>query len=207
MHASYEKMVKDFGEKGRVTRDQVAFSVFRNAFTTALTADGVALVSDSHLTINGDTIDNKLTAVLSEPTLDDAITMLVEQKDQAGVVMGSMPETLLVPPKLFKLACEITESEKRSGTGDNDMNVYSTKYQINVATSPRLGAAAGGSDTAWFLLGRNHSISRWVRQDIKTDLVDYKFQRNNNYIYKANFREMTGALDYVGVVGSTGTTS
>ena len=205
MHGSYEKMVRDFSMKGKATRDHVAFAIFRNAFTTALTADGVALVEDAHVNINGDTIDNELTGALSETTLNTAITMLYEQKDQAGVVMGSMPKTLLVPPALFKTACEIVESELRSGTADNDMNVYSSKYGINVATSNRLGVASGGSNTAWFLLGRNHSITRWVRQDIQTDLVDYKYQRNNNYIYKANYREMTGAVDYVGIVGSLGT--
>jgi phage major head subunit gpT-like protein len=204
MHGSYEKMVRDFAMKGVATRDHYAFAVFRNAFTTATTADGVALVSDSHTNLNGDTIDNEITAALSETSLNTAIQMLVEQKDQAGVVMGNMPETLLVPPALFKLACEICESEMKSGSADNDMNVYSSKYMINVATSNRLGAASGGSDTAWFLLGRNHSITRWVRQGIQTDLVDYKFQRNNNYIYKAAYREVTGALDYCGIIGSTG---
>jgi len=202
MHGSYEKMIRDFSMKGKATRDHVAFNIFRTAATTALTADGIALVADNHLNINGDTIDNKITDALSETSLNTAIKMLYEQKDQAGVVMGSMPKTLLVPPALFKTACEITESERRSGTADNDMNVYSDKYGIMVATSNRLGAASGGSDSNWFLLGRNHSVTRWVRQAIQTDLVDYKFQRNNNYIYKAMYREMTGAIDYVGIVGA-----
>jgi len=206
MHSTYEKMVKDFAMKARITQDSNAFAIFRGAFATTdfTTADGASLCSDSHTTISGDTVDNKLTAVLSETSLNSAIVALYEQKDQAGIVVGSAPQTLLVPPVLFKTACEIVESELRSGTADNDMNVYSSKYGINVATSNRLGAAAGGSDTAWFLLGRNHSVTRWVRQGIVTDLVDYKFQRNNNYIYKANFREIVGAMDYVGIVGSDG---
>lgn len=208
-HGSYEKMVRDFGMKARVTRDENAFSLFRNAFTTTLTADGLPLVSDAHITISGATVDNKLTAALSESSLNDAIAAMAEQKDQSGVVMGSQPRTLLVPPKLFKLAVEITESELRSGqtsTGNvNDVNVYSTKYGIEVATSNRLGAVIdGGSDTAWFLLGSNHSATRWVRQGIDTTLVDWRMQRNNAYIYKGEFREVVGVLDYVGVIGSTG---
>ena len=55
MHASYEKMVRDFASKGRATRDHNAFAVFRNAFTTALTADGVAIFSASHTTTQGET--------------------------------------------------------------------------------------------------------------------------------------------------------
>lgn len=203
-HNVINKMVVDMARKGRMTRDKNAFAVYRNAFTTATTADGAALVSDSHTTLGGFTVDNKLTAALSESSLNDAIISMIEQKSQDGVISGSVPKVLLVPPALFKLACEITESEARSGTGNNDMNVYSTKYNIQVAMSPWLGAAAGGSDTAWFLLGDNHTITRWVRQDIKTDIVDYKYQRNNNYIYKGEYREVVGAMDYVGVVGSDG---
>jgi hypothetical protein len=111
---------------------------------------------------------------------------------------------LLVPPALFKTACELVEAEFKPGTDYSDPNVFSVKYGINVATTPFIGAAAGGSDTAWFLLGTNHSVTRWVRQGVTTDLVDYKFQRNNNYVYKGSFREVVGAIDYAGIVGSTG---
>lgn len=203
-HNVVNRAVTDMARKARMTRDKNAFAIYRDAFTTALTADGAALVSDSHTTLGGFTVDNKLAVALTESNLNTAIVMMVEQKSQDGVISGSMPKVLLVPPALFKLACEITESELKSGTGNNDMNVYSTKYGIQVATTPWIGAAAGGSDTAWYLLGDNHSITRWVRQDITTDIVDYKFQRNNNYIYKGEFREMVGAIDYAGLVGSTG---
>ena len=204
-HQVYEKMVRDMAATGRITRDTNAFAIFRNAFTTTLTNDGATLISDTHTTISGTTVDNKLTAAaLSESTLNDGIVMLAEQKAQDGTIRGNVAKTLLVPPKLFKPASEITESELRSGTGNNDMNVYSTKYGINVAMSPYLGAAAGGSDTAWFLLANNHSVTRWVRQGIVTDLVDYKFQRNNNYIYKGEYREVVGAMDYIGIVGNAG---
>lgn len=204
-HGVYEAMVRSVAETGRVTRDKNAFAVYRNAFTTSLTADGITLVSDSHTTISGDTVDNKLTAALSESSLNDAIVALGQQKAQDGTIRGLVPATLLVPMALYKTACTLVESELRPETANNDMNVYSSKYGITVYTSPFLGAAAGGSDTMWFLLARNHSVTRWVRQAIQTDLVDYKFQRNNNYIYKASFREVVGAVDYAGVIGSTGT--
>jgi phage major head subunit gpT-like protein len=207
-HGSYEKMVKDFAMKARISMDDNAMNLYRQAFVTTsfTTPDGASIVSDTHTNINGDTIDNRITAALSETSLNTAITMLYEMKDEAGVIVGGTPQTLFVPPALFKTACEIVDSELRSGTADNDMNVYSSKFGINVCTSNRIGTAAGGSDTAWFLLGRNHSMTRWVRQGIQTELVDYKFQRNNNYIYKANFREMVGCRNYLGIVGSLGTT-
>jgi len=205
MHGVYENMVRDMGETGRITKNQNAFGIFRNAFTTALTNDGIALIEDAHVNLAGQTVDNELGAsALTESTLNDGIVELAQQVAQDGTIRGSMAKTLLVPPKLFKLASEITESTLRSGTANNDMNVYSTKYGINVATSPYLGLRSGGSDTAWFLLGNNHSVTRWVRQAVITDLVDYKFQRNNNYTYKGSFREVVGAMDYSGITGSLG---
>jgi len=204
MHGTYEKMVRDMGETGRITRDTKAFGLYRNAFTGTITADGVALVSASHVTLSGLTVSNLITGALSENTLNDGIVALFEQKAQDGTVRGQVARTLLVPPKLFKLATEITESELKSGTDTNDVNVYSSKYGIRVATSPYLGSAAGGSDTAWFLLTENHSVRRWVRQGVETTLVPWQGQRNNNYIYKGEFREAFGATDYSGIVGSTG---
>lgn len=210
MHGSYSKMVQDFAMKARLSRDDNAFERYRGSFATYTTADDSYIVADSHTTINGGTVDNKLTAALSESSLNDAVTKLIEQKDQADVVVGGTPAVLLVPPKLFKTACEVVESQLRSGTADNDLNYYSSKHPgMIVLTSNRLGAAntsgtTSGSDTAWWVLGRNHMMTRWVRQALITDLVPYQNQRNNNYIYKANFREITGCMDYVGIVGSTG---
>jgi phage major head subunit gpT-like protein len=208
-HSVYEKMVAKMARNGRITRDKNAFGIYRGAFSTTLTNDGVSLVNDAHVTVKGFTVDNNIELALTEASLDTAITALTEQKGQDGLIEGAMPAVLLVPSKLYKTAVEITEAELRSNTGGsndgvNEPNVYSSKYGIEVRTSPFLGSAAGGSDTAWFLLADMHGVSRWKRQDIQTTLVDWKFQRNNNYIYKGEYREVVGAEDYAGIVGTDG---
>ncbi len=71
-------------------------------------------------------------------------------------------------------------------------------------SSPYLGAAAGGSDTAWFMLTRNHSVSRLVRQGIETALRPWQYSNNRTYLYQGNFREEVYVPDYSGAVGSTG---
>jgi len=205
MHGTYEKMVKNFGKMAKKTQDKNAFAVYRNAFTTTLTADGATLISDAHTTIGGVTVDNKLTAVLTPDSLNSAMVALMEQKNQAGVIEGGVGRYLLVSPALFKRACEITKSELLADTTDNNVNMFSSMFGINVMTSPYLGAVAGGSDPAWFLMTEDHSVRRWVRQAVETNLVDYIYQRNNNYIYKGEYREVVGALDYAGIVGSLGT--
>lgn len=189
--------------KARITQDDKAFSFFRNAFTTSLTADGVAFIG-THVLIGGGTQSNSISGALTTTTLNTAIIALAEQKDQAGVIMGNQPAILLVPVALFKHALEITQSALIADSGNNNLNVYRSAYGITVYTSPYLGATAGGSDTAWFLLARNHAVTRLVRQGIQTSLRDWTFSNNRTYFYQANFREAVYAPDYVGSVGSTG---
>lgn len=207
-HSSIGAMMREFGEMARITQDDHAMSLWRDAFNgnTFTTNDGVALISDSHVNINGDTIDNKITAALSTDSIETLMTTLMQQKNQAGVIRGHQGRCLLVPPALFREAVQVTESEYEAGTANNEINVYSTKYGISVKQSPYISADAGGSDTAFFMLARNHSVYRWVRQGIVTDLVPYQNQRNNVYIYKGEYREQVGAVTYEGVVGSDGTT-
>lgn len=204
MHGVWAEEVRQLALMARVTQDQNAFKIFRNAFTTTLTADGVALISASHVLIGGGTTSNLVSGALTTITLNNAIVALREQVNQAGVILGGAPSILLVPAKLFKLATEITESALISDSGNNAINVYRSAYGITVYSSPYMGAAAGGSDTAWFLLTPFHSVSRLIRQGIETALRPWQFSNNRTYFYQANFREEVFVPDYSGIVGSTG---
>lgn len=207
MHDVIEKTMHNFGRRARTTQDDYAFGKWRDAFTTFTTNNGIALISDAQSNANGDTIDNKLTDTLTETSLNDAIVKLYEQLSQDGVQDGMEAYCLLVPPALYKKACEILESEWRSGTADNDANVYSSKYGIMLKQSNFLGATAGGSDTAWFLMADDHSVQRRVREGINNQLIDYRFSTNDTYTYKGRYREVVHASTYEGVVGSDGTTT
>lgn len=205
LHTVVSRMVQDMARVGRVTRDKNAFSVYNNGFSSQTTNDGVALFSNSHVTLGGETVDNLETAALADTALNTAMTSLIEQKTQDGTLGGHMPALLLVPTALFKTAVEITKSEVKTGANNDTLNYYSTYYPgLTVKTSPFLGAAQGGSDTAWFLLSKNHSVYRWEREAINTDLVGYEYSRNDNYVYKARYREVVDSISYEGAVGSTG---
>jgi len=199
-HMAVKKMMEKMGNGARITKNRNAMAIFRNATTTTLTGDGAALGSNTHTNLNGDTVDNLLSTAFGEAALETAIVALLEQLNQEGLVSGHEAGCLLVPPALYKDAVEVTESELRSGTAHNDVNVYSSKYGIVVKQSHHLGTADGGSDTFWALLGKDHSINRFKRQDIDTNLVSHEYQRNNNYIYKGEFREVYGVQSYEGVI-------
>jgi hypothetical protein len=60
------------------------------------------------------------------------------------------------------------------------------------------------STTAYFIGSQGHGVTRFVREAFFTDLVDWKTQRNDAYIYKFRAREEVDAIEYSGLVGSTG---
>ena len=212
MHQVWAKTVKDMALKLRVSADQNAFKIFRSAFTTTLTADGVALCGN-HALLNGQFYSNNLytitgvTSVLSSTSLNAAIVALAVQPDQTGVILGQQPAVLLVPPALIKLALELSDSALAGDAATNAINVFRSAYGYRIFSNPYLSAGAGGSDTAWFLLARNHAIKRIVRQGVETYLRPWGMSNNRTYLYQANFREEVVALDYVGVIGATGTTA
>ena len=205
MHSVWSRTVADLATKARVTQDSNAFKVFRLAFTTALTADGAAIISASHTLLNGTTYSNLVTGALSPVTLNNAIVALRQQPDQAGVVLGNVPACLVVPSPLFKHATEITDSALLADGANNNLNVFRSAYGITIYTSPYLDATTGGSDTAWYLLAKNHSITRIIRQGLQTFLRDWGYSNNRTYFYQANFREEVYCPDYLGIVGSLGT--
>ncbi len=205
MHGVWAEDVKQFALKARITQDDHAFALFRNAFTTTLTADGVAFISASHPLIGGGTISNIVSGALSDTTINTMIVALREQKDQSGNILGGVPSILLVPSKLFKLAMQLTESALVADSSLNAINVYRSAYGITVYSSPYLGAAAGGSDTAYFMLTPQHSVSRLIRQGVETALRPWQFSNNRTYLYQGNFREEVFVPDYAGSVGALGT--
>ena len=197
------KMVMDFSRKGRASRDKDAMSLYRGAFTTT-GGDSQYLIDTDHPTDAG-TMSNKVSGALSESTLNDALVALMEQQGRDGVVMGDLASVLFVPAKLFKTAVEITESKVKVGANNATMNFYSDKFGIVVKTSPYLGATAGGSDTAWFLLSKNHSMLRYEREAINTNMIDWKQNKNRSYYYNGELRQTVGQADPFGIVGSLGT--
>lgn len=205
MHGVWARDVADFALKARVTQDNNSFAVYRGAFTTTLTADGVSLVNSAHPLIGGGTQSNLISGGLSNTTFNSAMVSLREQKDQSGVVLGGTPTILLVPPELFQLAIQLTESALVADSASNAINVWRSAYGVMVYSSPYLSAAvSGGSATAWFMMSDRHSVTRVIRQGVETALRPWSYSTNLTYWYQANFREVAFAQDYSGLVGATG---
>ncbi len=187
------------------SRDRNAFSVYANGFTTQTTIDNVALFSNSHINENGDTVDNLETGALTDPNLNIVINSLRTQLSQTGVILGYEPKFLLTPSVLHSTGMQVAKSVLRAGTGNNDLNYFSEMYPgMKVVYSPFLDAT---STTAYFVGSSTNGVSRFEREAFFTDLVDWRYQQNDQYMYKMRAREVVDSIEYSGLVGSNGTTA
>jgi len=196
------KSVRQQAMTWAASQDQNAFSVYSLGFTTQLTIDGVALFSNSHINQNGDTVDNLETGALADGTLNTTIVSLRGQLSQTGVIAGYEPKFLLTPSALHQTGMAVAKSVLRAGTGNNDLNYFSEMYPgMVVKYSPFLDSS---STTAYFVGSSTNGIYRFEREAFFTDLVDWRYQENDQYIYKMRAREAVDSIEYSGLVGSTG---
>lgn len=184
------------------SRDRAAFRVYALGFTTQLTIDGVALFSASHVNENGDTVSNTTSGALADGTLNTSVNLLRTQLSQTGVILGYEPKWLLTSSIQHQTGMTVAKSVLRAGTGNNDLNYFSEMYPgMKVVYSPFLDAT---STTAYFLGSQTHGVSRFEREAFFTDLVDWKYNTNDQYLYKMRAREVVDSIEYSGLIGSTG---
>lgn len=96
--------------------------------------EAVALVSNSHTTTSGAStasgFDNLVTTSLSAVSLAAARIQMVNFRDDQANRISVMPNEIWIPPDLYDLAYEITESMGKPDTANNNRNVHFGKYQI-----------------------------------------------------------------------------
>ena len=203
--SAVSKAVRQQSLTWAASQQRNAFGVYANGFTTQTTIDSVALFSNSHVNQNGDTVDNLETGALTDPNLNIAVNSLRTQLSQTGVVMGYEPKFLLTPSILHQAGMATAKSVLRAGTGNNDLNYFSEMYPgMKVVYSPFLDST---STTAYFLGSSTHGVMRFEREAFFTELVDWRYSQDDQYIYKLRAREEVDSIEYSGLVGSTGLTA
>lgn len=94
----------------------------RSQNSSYLGGDGKELVATDHPTANG-TQSNELTAAdLSEASLEDAMTTIMQAENSRGLPIALRPVRLIVGPGQIFNATRILSGDLRSGTADNDVN-------------------------------------------------------------------------------------
>lgn len=202
-HGIIKTAVQDMGRRLRLTQDDYAIDRWALGFTTVTTNDAVAWFSNSHMTIDGTTVDNLETGVLTPANLEILIVSLGRQKNQGGILGHFDSNLLLVPLSLLKEGSEIIDSDLLAGTGNNNINYLSRKYPgLELKFSPTLDDT---STTAYFLASNEHSCKRWVRESDGKNYIPWNISKNKIGTYQRWYREVVAPISYEGSCGSSGT--
>jgi len=192
-----------------------AFDIFNYGFTAQASlpaelfpyGDGKPLFSIAHPRLDGGTAQaNTFSAAVTQlPLSDTSLELgrinLMSQLDGRGLPVNSTNQiALIVPSALEKTAMILTNSVKRSGTTNNDMNIYDG--MVTVMSSKWLNAT---STTAWFLVDAGLSQLRFLhRAPVQTYNV---MQSNLTQVFYVWHRYCVGWTHWLGAFGSLGDSS
>lgn len=206
-----DSWVEQLGVRGRTSRDKFAFRYsYGDAFGGVNTPDGQDLISNSHVALSGDTVDNLETGAASADNVATLIRRLRLMKAQDGDLASYHADGLLGPVALHPTLMVITGSELKPGLTDNDLNYISKVYPgLVVGASEYLdsdyNSLNSNADTSYFCVSKMHKITRAKRVDMTKEYVDPMYDRRRRAFYRARFSERVYAGSWGGVVGSNGT--
>lgn len=204
---------RDLARAKQRSREQTGADIFNHGFTAGgggvaefTAGDAVALFSTSHpRTDGGDDQSNYTTSDLAEDSLEVALVTMRATLDNKGQLVVVQPDTIIVPPAMDKEASILLDSTGRVGTGNNDVNPYQGRLKVMVWDY--LGSAAGGSDTAWFVLDSSlHSLNWFDRSDRGIEGPEYDFDTKTAK-WSVVCRYSAGFSDWRGAYGSKGDNS
>ena len=146
-----ERRARGLAYSMRQTKEIVGANVYNRAFSGSYVGgDGVAMCSASHPNVAGGTWSNILSvaANLSEAALEQACIDISRFKNDRGLFIQVVPQSLHIPPELMFSAERILKSQYRVGTANNDINalVSMGKFPKGIKVNHYFT-----STTAWFL--------------------------------------------------------
>ncbi len=120
------------------TRQKHGAQLFNNAFSNDTTwnsyTENVALCSDSHTTTSGAStgqgFDNLVTTALTAVGLASARVQMINFRGDRAERISVVPGKILIPPDLYEIAFEITESAGKVDTANNNANVHKGRYDV-----------------------------------------------------------------------------
>lgn len=201
------KIAKELGGAGAHQQEFQGFRPLNAGFGTqggtgftAAGFDTTALFSTAHPLKRGGTAANRATTDmdLSVTSLEIATDLFETIPNESGMPAPRHPSVLVVPPQLKWIAKELTESELKPYTGDNEVNPiagegfsYSVVHYLTNAAS-------------WYLLSVKDrlDVNAWMRREIDIEF-DSDFDTGDLKL-KGVFRMAVGHGDWRGVFGSQG---
>ena len=140
---AFQRLPRDFARGAMNLESRIAWSII---VANAVLSDGVALFAAGHKNLGTSG------GVINVTRVGAARKAMWEQrpqgaKDDGDDFIAASPDLLFVPPALELAALQFVAQT----TPDSDSNANPYKATLSPVVEPRLGAAAGGSETAWYL--------------------------------------------------------
>lgn len=207
LYGIMEKIASELGAAGSYQMENQFFRPLNSGAGTSggtgFTAtgfDSAALFSTAHPLKRGGTNANRATTDmdLSVTALEVAQDLMQTTLSESGTPDPRSGEVLIVPPALYWTAKELTSSELKPYTANNEVNpLYGEGMSMMMVHYL--------SDTdSWFLLARKerHDLNAWMRRDIDIEFGD-DFDTGDLKL-KGVLRMATGHGDWRGTFGSYG---
>jgi hypothetical protein len=124
-----ERRAKALARALRQTKEIVAANIYNRAFNTSYVyGDGKAAIVSDHPNISGGTWSNVIAtaADLSEAALEQAVIDIQGYTDDRGILIATMPKSLVIPRQLVFEAQRILKTDGRVDTANNDLNALKT---------------------------------------------------------------------------------
>lgn len=157
-----------------------AAALFNNCTSTSapyLGADGKAYYASDHPLGRGGVLDNLASVAISELALEQADIDIRGWQDNSGRPAMAKIKKLLVPRQLIPDVHRILQSDRRSGTADNDANYLKDKGII-----PSVEAWIYLTDVdAWHLLTDQAGLMQFNRTGTETDVEQEPYTKDKIY--------------------------
>ena len=193
--------IRKMAKSGMESKEISAMNIFNNAFGTTTTTDGLALCHTAHTLPSGLTFRNRASTDvdLSPSALDSALVDFETQFiGDSGIIYRMTPKVLLVHPTSKRYAMEIIGSDLKADTMDNNMNSLKGEG-LRVVSSPHI------TDTdSWFLVAEPSQTGLRIVSRKPMETKSEADFNTDSIRYKSRYRETIGAIEAVGVWGTSG---
>jgi hypothetical protein len=189
----------------RQTKELIGASVYNKAFTGSgnpTYGDGQVAIYNAHPNVAGGTQSNTLTTAsdLSEAALEQAYIDISLLKNDRGLQISLLPQSLIIPPTLEFEANRILKSSGRVASDANDINALKEtgKFSKGIVVNHYLT-----DPDAWFIrTNAPHGMKYFSRIDDSFSM-DNDFDTENAK-FKVYSRFAFGMTDWRGIYGSPG---
>ena len=192
---------EQLGKAARRTEEIAGANVFNRAFNTSYQGgDAVPLCSTVHTRSDGGTSQSNASATgitLTEANYETGKIAMRNQLDDKGMKIDVRANKILVPIQLEKTSRIIFESNLRSNTADNDLNVY--KGELSIVPWIYMDR----NSTHWFILDTDQHKVTWFWREKANFKQDVAFE-TDAALFKVRERFSTGFSDWRGIWGSQG---